>query len=158
MSASAQLEASNKDQKELDFVLVAELGASFRARSQPEYTLTAAAVASFGALAWGVAATNPSSFVSKPFVQRPAAIAAIGTGVIAIAIALKIRREFGRYAKIKQEQSQILKRLATPLNSIDLIPKDMLTPAGPGYKGSIGVVIVAAIAGIAFCLSLSGLW
>ncbi|MGH9549379.1 MAG: hypothetical protein ACRD3W_08390, partial [Terriglobales bacterium] len=102
-------------------MLLTELGAALRARSEPEHLYTAAALGSFGALAWGVAALQPESYLTRPMWMRPAVIAAIGTAVVASSVVVKIIREHYKFAEIKREQARIAKQLASLPGATDII-------------------------------------
>jgi hypothetical protein len=69
--------------REFGLFLLTEIAASMRARTEPEYVYTAAALAGFGALAWGVAALNPEKYNQRELYLRPAGLAAIGIFLIA---------------------------------------------------------------------------
>jgi hypothetical protein len=146
---------SASDDKNLQLTLLTELGANLRARSEAEHLYTAAAVGGFGAVAWGVAALQPERYLSRPCYKRPAGAAVIGISIVAVAIAAKIIREHGQYAKLRKQQAQIVKQLARLPGAEEIIHEDMQSDdAGPGYKWSLAIVIAAALAAIGFCLSL----
>jgi hypothetical protein len=145
------------DHRDLKLILLTELSSALRARSEPEHLYTAAALGGFGAVAWGVAALQPEKYVSRPVYQRPAAVAALGTLLVAAAIALKIYREHRKFSEIKKEQARIARDLSSSPNASDIIPQIMLSEVpGKGYIWSLVVVITAAVAAVAFCLSLVG--
>jgi len=142
--------------KDLLIALLAELSTALRARSDPEHVYTAAALGSFGAVAWGVAALQPDKYVSRPYMARPAVVAGIGASIVAIAVIAKIFREHEKFAKVKVEQARILKQLSLLPGADEIVPIDMLSPkAGNGYIWSIAVILAGAVAAIAFCLSVS---
>jgi hypothetical protein len=143
------------DTKDL-LILLQELGASLRARSEPEHLYTAAAFGSFGAVAWGVAALNPHDYLSRPILTRPATVAALGIFFVASSVITKIRREHNKFTEIKKQYSMIAARLKALPNGDDVIPSNWIEPAGEGHHYSEWVVILAAGAAIAFCLSLVG--
>lgn len=141
-----------RDNRDLDLVLLQELGNSLRARSEAEHLYTAAAVGSFGALAWGVAALQPERYLTRPFGERPAGVAAIGVLIVAVFICIKICREHGVYKQTKKEQARIAKRLAAPEGETKIIPEYMLEEsAGLGFLYSLLVVAVAAVSAAWFC-------
>ncbi len=141
--------------KDLQLVLLKELGDALRARSEAEHLYTAAAVAGFGAVAWGVAALQPERYAGRAFYLRPAWVAAVGILIVAAFIVAKILREHGIYAMTKKEQARIAAQLASLEGAAGIIPEYMLKEdAGPGYKGSRRIVIAAAAVAAGFCLSL----
>jgi hypothetical protein len=128
---------------------------SMRARSEPEHLYTAAAVGSFGAVAWGVAALNPGKYVGRVFALRPAFIAAVGILVVAELIRRKIVREHGEFERAKKARTVTAKKLAEFAPGKDLVPAYMMSDEeGMGYKGSVRIVIGAAFVSSLFCLSL----
>jgi len=155
--APPQLPSSSSLHDELRLMLLTELGAALRARSEPEHLYTAAALGGFGAVAWGVAALQPDKYLDKPFYKRPAGVAALGTLFVAVAIVAKIYREHRKFAEIKKEQARIATQLASLPGAAGIIPGNMLSPvAGKGFIWSIAVVVMAAVVAICFCLSLVG--
>jgi hypothetical protein len=147
---------SMPDHKDLQLVILKELCDSMRARSEPEHLYTAAAVGSFGAVAWGVAALRPEQYLGRPFYLRPAAVAVMGILIVAVAICIKIKREHTVYADTKKALSKIAIQLASLEGAEGMIPDHMRgEKAGPGFKYSIGVVAAAASLAILFCLSVA---
>jgi hypothetical protein len=147
--------SSDGGDTELQIALLQELGSSLRFRSEAEHLYTAAAVGSFGAVAWGVAALVPANYLSRPFYLRPAFVAAIGILIVAALIVRKIVTEHGIYAQARAEQARIASLLESRRGSAGLIPAFMLKPeAGPGYKGSRNIVVCSAVAAAGFCLLL----
>ena len=101
------------DHKDLQLVLLKELCDAMRARTEPEHLYTAAAVGSFGAVAWGVAALNPQTYLARPFYLRPAVVGVISVLAVALGICIKIWREHGVYAEAKKVLSRIAKQLSS---------------------------------------------
>jgi hypothetical protein len=146
---------STSGHKDLQLVLLKELGDALRARSEPEHLYTAATVGGFGAVAWGVAALQPEKYLGRPVYKRPAAIAGIGIIIVAAFIVAKIFREHGIYAETKREQARIAEQLASLEGAREIIPEYMLKKdAGWGFFWSLAVVIAAAVAAALFCGSL----
>jgi hypothetical protein len=143
--------------REFRGVLFAEWGADLRAKSDQEHLLAGAAMGGFGAVAWGVAALQPGKYLDTEVYLRPAVVAAIGTFILAVAIVVKIFRDHRMYARGKAIQNDIVAAVNSDFGEI--IPEVMLARSGNGYLYSIAVVIIAAIAAVAFCLSVAGpLW
>jgi len=146
------------DHKDLRLVLLKELGDALRARSEAEHLYAAAAVGSFGAVAWGVAAVQPEKYMCRSVYARPATVAAVGVVFVAVVVAAKIIREHSQYAKLRKQQARIARDLASLPGAMEIVPEDMqVEDAGPGYKWSLAVVAVAAVAATSFCLLLGGL-
>ncbi|HXN74026.1 MAG TPA: hypothetical protein VN861_15885 [Candidatus Acidoferrales bacterium] len=128
-----------------------------RARSEAEHLYTAAAVAGFGAVAWGVAALQSEKYVCRPIYERPAVVAAIGILGVTVAIWSKIVREHKVFEETKEERIRIANLLEPPGGPTRIIPEYMFKESsGRGYVLSIAVLAVAAIAGMSFCLFLAG--
>ena len=137
-------------------MLLKEQCDAMRSRSEPEHLYTATAVGSFGAVAWGVAALTPDKYSSRPFMLRPALIAAVGIVVVAALIRRKIVREHGEYEKAKKARIAIAAKLANLGGDAGIIPDYMTSEKeGLGYKGSIWIVAGAAAVASLFCLSLA---
>lgn len=153
MNSAATEHLESGAPRDLALALVTEMGAALTARSEAEHLYTAAAMGSFGAVCWGVAALDASRYSGRPFFSRPGAVAAVGIAVVTILVVLKIYREHRRYAEIKDDLAAILRNLACRRE--ELVPKQMLRPAGAGAYYSIALVVGAALAGICFCLAVS---
>jgi len=144
------------DHKDLQLVLLKELCDAMRARTEPEHLYTAAAVGSFGAVAWGVAALKPEQYLARPFYLRPAAVGIVGILIVALGICIKILREHGVYAEAKKALCQIAKQLDSLEGASGMIPAYILKEeAGSGFRYSIAVVVSAALGAVLFCLSLA---
>lgn len=143
--------------KDVQLALLAELGNALRARSEPEHLYTAAAIGSFGAFAWGVAALRPQDYICRAWYKRPAVVAIASILIVASLVVYKIFREHRVYRDTKREQARIARRLASlPGATDDLVPEYMKKEkAGRGYLVSVVVVIGPALAAIAFCCSLA---
>ena len=135
------------DTKDLLAVLQ-ELGAALRARSDAEHAYTAAAVGSFGAVAWGVAALKPQDGPSPT-------VAAAGVLFVTCCVVWKITWDHHRFAETKQQYGLVAERLREFPNG-DIIPKRWTDPAGKGAWISVSIVLAAAGAAIAFCLTVGG--
>jgi hypothetical protein len=134
-------------------VVLQELGAALRARSDPEHIYTAAALANFGAVAWGVAALKPQDYLYRPICTRPASVAAVGILLVAFCVVTKLIREHKKFAEIKKQYSAVARLLKAHPNG-DVIPSNWTEPAGTGSGYSVLIVIVTAFAAIVFCLAL----
>ena len=140
--------------KDVLLALLSEIGCELRARSEPEHLYTAAAVGSFGAVAWGVAALQPDKYFGRPWYWRPAMVAVIGILVVAALIAKKICREHKVYSEAKKEQARVAQFVAALDDKIKVVPDYMLKDAGSGFFWSLMVVCGSAVAASCFCLSL----
>jgi hypothetical protein len=149
-------ELNDERKSDLLLVLLKEQCDAMRARSEPEHLYTAAAVGSFGAVAWGVAALRPEQNMSRVFALRPAFIAAVGILAVAALIWRKIVRERGEFEKAKTARSVTAKKLAELAGNEDLVPTYMVSDEkGMGYRGSVWIVIGSAMVASLFCLSLA---
>lgn len=151
----AELEKQETGNRDLQLILLTDLSAAMRARSEPEHLYTAAALGGFGAVTWGVAALQPDKYFGRPLYKRPAGIAAFGTLLVGTAIVVKIWREHKRFAEIKEDRAKIANQLASQQGATGIIPKDYLSPdPGRGDRYSLAIVIIAAFGAILFCLSV----
>jgi hypothetical protein len=143
------------DQKDVLLALLAEHGSAMREKSQPEYVYTAAALAGFGAVSWGVAALQPASYANR-FWTHPAAIAAAGVFFTAVALIAKSRREHAVYQRIRAGRAAAAASLKALLGENgNLVPDEFLKgPSGGGAYYSLGAVVIAALGSIAFSLSV----
>ena len=131
-----------------------------RARREAEHIYTAAAIGSFGAVAWGVAALAGEHLVHLPcFLFHPAIVAAIGTLVVAAAVAIKIEVEHAKYAGISEELIKHSQRISKVFNLPSGYLSKNLTSgdAGRGDLWSIGILAAGAILSIGFCLAVWGI-
>jgi hypothetical protein len=97
----------NKGDREVLMALLQEQGSALRARSEPEYLFTAAAVAGFGAIFGGIAAAKATDWA--------ALLAMLWVVVIATSVICKIMRENGKYEGLKCSIREILRALNTDL-------------------------------------------
>lgn len=142
--------------RQLLLTLLTEQCESMRARSEPEHLYTAAAVGSFGAVAWGVAALNPDKYMQRALLLRPAFIAFVGILLVAELIRRKIVREHKEFEKAKKARAATAKKLNELVGDKALVPDYMMSEQeGMGYRGSMWIVIGAAIVSSLFCLSLA---
>jgi len=136
--------------------LFAQITDELRSRRQAEYVYTGAALGSFGAVAWGVAALVAAARPSSPkyWLFQPPIVAALGSLVVAVAVIFKICADHGNYAKLMTELGKYSKRVAAVFH-VDYLSKDLTeAKAGPGYRSSIYIVIAGALLAIAFSLSV----
>jgi hypothetical protein len=121
-------------------------------RRQPEYMYTTAAVASFGAVTWGVAAlTGPNA------IQSAAIVAGIGIFVLALTIILKIFIEHSHYEKLRCDQFRIASKVAEyfKIDTKDFPYAYREYNAGNGHLYSVLIVAISAIAAAVFCFIIS---
>lgn len=137
--------------------LLSEYGNDLRARSQPEYLYTAASLGAFGAVSWGVAAMSPTVYVSSDWWARPPIVAAAGIFVVAVSVLAKIWREHTNYGMVKAYRAAVANGLAAVPELKPLIAGTYTNRiAGRGAHVSGGMVILAGVSSIAFCLSVRG--
>lgn len=142
------------DGKQLDLLLVLlkEQGDELRSRSQPELLYTAAAIGSFGAVTWGVAALPNSNFPGR-LMSHPAALAAMGVFVVACVLIAKMCRDHIKHGYAKATRARVCDHLASIAGFGDLIPNALkIETLGPGYRGSVLLVAAAAMSSIVFCV------
>jgi len=147
-----------------------EAGAELRSRRDPEYVYTAAAVGSFGAFAWGVAALAAARI--SPVI--PGVTAAIGILFITIAVAAKTWREHLKHEEQRLLMASIVLRIEARLNLATAAPQEGGEPAEPrqelgglrkrcealllsqsGFAWSLWILGVTALAAMIFCLSIA---
>ena len=130
---------------DIELTWLEQLGADLRARTQAEYLYTAAAVAAFGGVCWGVAAQpNPKHCLAY------AAILAIG--LLAAAVSFKIWRDHKVYKDIWRDRVRIVGKLSQRPNSTYIFPDQIKGKPGRGYLSSWLVLLAAAVGAILFCL------
>ncbi len=130
-----------------------EINTEIRARRVAEYTYTAAAVAAFGALAWGVAALNSQS--NK---ETPAIAAVVATIIIVIAVFLKIMNEHFKHFKRCQESIRLAREISDAYEITDeQMPSDFRGPVKPGTGHTYSVIVleVGGLGAILFSLSIA---
>lgn len=156
-SGKIMTEKSKKKQIKIEFLtaLLADMGSEVRSRREPESILTAAFVAAAGAAIWGVAALNIPA--PKPsWWCHPAIVGAIGIVILSIAVVIKIIREYITYKEARMEQGIIANKIIKLLGEEpSLLPKGLANAkARSGHRYSVGIVIVAGLAAVCFCLSI----
>jgi hypothetical protein len=167
----------HQDKFKVQLEWLREQGADLRARTQAEYLYTAAALALFGGVCWGIPAQQ--SGLSRVLV-------AIGVVIVALLIVWKIIADHETYRKIWIARGIII----GTLEPVKLPPKDSLFPEpednrprrwpwvewgerltaaylgpdtlvglrgepGPGYLISIFIVLGAALLAALFCILLA---
>ncbi len=141
-------------EREILPTLFTEVTEELRSRRQAEFVYTAAAIGSFGAIAWGVAALGPGRSIHSPCVMlHPAIVASIGAVAVALVVSVKIWSEHKRYRGGMKQLGKYSERISQVFN-VTLSEKLLSGEAGPGYRGSIWIVIVAALMAVTFCLSV----
>jgi hypothetical protein len=154
MKATLEDVKANKDPL---LVLLSEVGSQKRHRSDSEDLYSAAALGSFGAVTWGVAALQSESF-KGPILTHPALIAAIGVLLVAGVVVAKIRDDSATWGKIKADEAMLAGLLSLLPGATEMIPPDMTRrERGPGRWHAERVVCVAAIAATTFCPSVFAL-
>ena len=147
------MSVTKKEHKDILIALLAELGAAKRARSEPEYIFTAAAVGTFGALCWGVATLSRSDFLDM-FWTHPALIAFGYIIGVSIALTAKIYNDHGKFMATRDDQANV----ARNLNEIapDLVPLSLRSPPSKaiGFLYTLGFLWVAAAFSAAFCFRI----
>jgi hypothetical protein len=134
--------------------LLTEVGAAKRFRSEAEHLYTAAAVGSFGAVSWGIAALQSVSFKDR-FWTHPALVAAVGVVIVATAVIIKLISDQNTFAKIKNDEADIADLLSQLPGAQRIVPADMRRrKPGPRRWLSPSIVGAAALAATAFCLTI----
>jgi hypothetical protein len=129
--------------------LLTDLTVELRARREPEYLYTAAALGSFGAVAWGVAALSSTKTLGgRPWWIHPAVVASVGTIPVAAAVITKIIIEHSHYKGLREELARISGYIADALaKQPNVLPTGLVSPEPrKGYLWSICVVGVSALA------------
>jgi len=143
---------------ELLLTVFTDLANELRSRREPEHLYTAAAIGSFGAIAWGVAALAAAQGKSSFYpLLHTAFVAALGSVIVEILVILKIKREHREYAKLREHLGEISRRLprACGLPAEYDLPLGLTSgETGPGYTGSVRIVEGAAFAAVIFCLAV----
>lgn len=120
-----------------------------RSRRQAELAYTAAAIAAFGAIAWGMASILASG-------NRPAALsgsrifASLFCAGVAIPIVIKINAEHKKYKTIFNQMAQLIGRLNMHYPIQPFLPSAQVS--GRGFMESIWIVVLGAIFAVVFCL------
>jgi hypothetical protein len=128
---------------DIELVWLEQLGADLRARTQAEYLYTAAAVAAFGGVCWGVAAQQNCCL---------GYVAVLAIGLLAVAVWRKIWNDHKVYKDIWRDRVRIVGKLSQRPNSTDIFPDRIKGEPGHGYRSSIAVLLAAAGGAILFCL------
>ena len=153
--------------------LFTEVSNEVRSRREPEMGLTAASLAAFGAVSWGVAALPGRCHVVL--------VACVGIAFSIVAVVWKIRREHSQYKIARLHQNKIAQELFASLDdgltkerdaalkmserkqrekALEKIrdrlfmPVGYWQPAGTGHRGAIWIVIVSGVVAIAFCIAV----
>lgn len=146
--------ADIENNKGLLLTLLSEIGAQKRQRSESQHIYSAAALGSFGAVTWGVAALQPTNFKDR-VLTHPALIAALGVLLVALVVIAKIRNDNETWGKIKADEARVAKLLSELPGADEMIPEDMMRKErGPGSRQPENVVKVAAAVAFLFCISL----
>ena len=129
-----------------------ETNAEVRARRISEYSYTAAAIAAFGALAWGVA-----SLGNKYCLFGPVVAAVVAIFFLLAAVLCKILDEHKKHYMYRKESVRLAKLLAES-HSIDLteLPIDFRKEPEPGtgHLWSALVLKVGGLGAAVFCISI----
>ena len=113
-------------------------------RTQAEYLYTAAAVAMFGGVCWGVAAQSNHSL---------ALVAVLAILMITGAVGFKIWNDHQVYKDIWGDRARIAEKLSERPNSSGILPERIKKPKpGHGYRSSLAVLGAAALGAILFCV------
>jgi hypothetical protein len=137
--------------------LFTQITDELRARRDAEHIYTAAAVGSFGAIAWGVASLAGARplHVSGALLD-PAIVASIGSLLLAAAVITKIEVEHWKYRDLRIELGRTSERILKVYNlPAGYLPKGLTSgKAGAGHVWSILIVAGGALLATAFCLSV----
>ena len=156
VSREAHVGELHKDYVTVQLALISEYATAMRERSQPEYLYTSASIASFGAVAWGVAALTPDKFCDRAIMYQPAVVAAFGIAVTCVVVIRKIYRENSVYNHFKDQRAQAAAALAAMADNALGIPDDIrIGGAGRGHIKSAVVIGISALSTIAFCLIIA---
>jgi len=134
--------------------------AEVRARRIAEYTYTAAAIAAFGALAWGVASVAGQHTAMTcngiPIVDRAVWAAVAAIVLLTLAVTAKIHKEHAHHNRVRHESSRIARKIAELCDIDDFMPTAFKhTTTGWGHLLSVLVLDAGAIGAIGFCISLT---
>ena len=150
-------ESSEKPKEDIQkgawLAFFAETNMEIRARRMAEYTYTAASVAAFGALAWGVASINPECDR-----QLPVKAAVVAIIIIVGSVFGKIIDEHFKHFRLRKEAIRLAKKI-TYTHGIDHEKEAPLnfkepTKPGTGHLWSALVLELAGLGAILFCLSI----
>ena len=130
--------------------LYVDIRQELRSRREPEYLYTGAAIAAYGAVAWGIAVVAAGSqFVP---IVRTIKAAIMFCGLICITVIAKITREHLVYRKIFKRMRTVIEELKTSSQTEAFLPK--AKGAKWGFLWSIAIVLAGALGAIWFCRSL----
>lgn len=147
------MEKTEVAHKDILLALLAEYSTAMRERSQPEYLYTAAAVAGFGAVCWGVAAL-PSTDYQNRFWTHPDMAAIIGIVLSAAAMIYKIIVEHSNYTHFKMIRATVATQLKNIEGADKLIPADLVNAeSGDGYFFSSCIIFASAFGSVIFILA-----
>jgi hypothetical protein len=138
--------------REALITLFNDIREELRSRREAEYLYTAAVIAAYGAVIWGMAviASSTRAMHDIPLYVHPATYAAFGCVILAKVVIDKIRSDHENYKKIFTDMTNIYQEL---LSSFKLIDHLKFPPeAGLGFRGSVKIVIGGALAAILFCI------
>jgi hypothetical protein len=121
---------------DLEAAWLTELGHDLRARRDAEYLYTAAAVALFGGVAWGVAGPHGRAFYI---------LTIVGVLAVVIAVAYKIRDDLKNYITIWNARTELFKRLSKRAGADEIFRDIINKKPGQGYVFSIWVLAISAL-------------
>jgi len=129
-----------------------------RSRREPEYLFVSAAVAAFGAFAWGVAALA-RELPTIPLYQHPSLSGIVGVAILAILVTAKVWREHFKYREVWEGKKKLLDLIiSNGWLHLNDVPEGIITPVGKGFLWSLGVLWAAAVGAIIFCLSVLAMY
>jgi hypothetical protein len=168
MAVSTERKPQTMDQGTTTYLLarLAEHGEELRSRREPEYIYTAAAIGSFGAVAWGIAALAAANAPTR----LPAIVAAVGVFVVALTVVAKSWREHLRHEQQRIQMAAIIARIeqslvddVTSLGKAEAVgaPRgfvrrcEALLLSRGGYFWSLIILFAGAAGAIGFCLAVA---
>ncbi len=132
-------------ESDLEAVWLTELGHDLRARRDAEYFYTAAAVALFGGVAWGVAGQHHGrAFYIWTIV---------GVFAVAAAVAYKIYADHKNYDTIWSSRRELFKRLSKRPGADEIFSIIKDKKPGKGFAFSILVLLLSALLPVFSCIS-----
>ena len=141
---------SSESRQQLLLVLLQEVTAAMRLQSEPEHLYTAASIAGFGAVAWGVASLDMTKHPSS----IPLLVAAGGVLITALLVIVKLWHAHNHYSKFNDARIDVMRRLSNLNRDKNVFPPMMLEgKPGWGFAISISIVGVTGAAAVAFCLA-----
>ena len=145
----------SKTDRELLFALFEHHNCEARSRREPEFTYTAASVAGLGAIAWGVAAlaTTATTLNSKGMWWATLATTC-GIFILVVIVSLKILYDHAAYVNVRKAQQEVVRRLMPDTDHAMLLPQGFMSEnPGSGHRGSVAIVVAAAVPAIGFCVA-----